>query len=249
MITVSSSDDDMESQPATQPYTDPRRLGRNNSGLSEADLSDVLCILHPSSKAAIKIVSCLAKVAPEHILPNEDLLQAREDEDHALTEELSLMPRDIALRMSTPVKNLSLGFVFGRMPPKVDVLLTENENDKFLSQQHFRIYINSQESLMIQDMSTTGMWYDEHFLTNKRLPENPAGMRGEYGNQRMIVSGTSFRILPAKNEDDIRFHIRIPTRETYEDAYQATLDDYISRIQQDDYQRKHPEQVPQIVSP
>ena len=61
-----------EATQCTQGVMDPRRVGRNNSGLSYADISDVLCILHPCSPAAFEVVARTADRAPQHVLQNTD---------------------------------------------------------------------------------------------------------------------------------------------------------------------------------
>lgn len=65
--------DEDATQPATQPFVDPRRLGRNTSGLSNDDESDVICIIHPCSPAAYEAVQFVATNTPQHILQNDGL--------------------------------------------------------------------------------------------------------------------------------------------------------------------------------
>ena len=291
----------MDSQPATQPVLDPRRLGRNNSGLSESDLSDVLVILHPTTSAAFKIVEAVARVAPQHILQNEDLLEGSDDgalpagdgdaemdlapthpldavsaaagagrdsglgdvdvvadAHHAQTVPLAagaaLSPetaerpsRDIALRLSSDVRDLGLGFVFGRMAHRCDVQLCADEGNRFVSQQQFRIYVNSQGSLMLQDLSTNGSWIDRFLLRTKPVPGAPEGQRGEWGSQRMLQTGATIAVLCGKS-DVIRFVVRIPSRLNHEDAFQATLEDYLDRVAAAQHLRANPPQLPATVS-
>ena len=237
--------DEMDTEPATQPYDDPRRFGRNNSGVTDSDLSDVLCILHPSSGPAIKVVNALAKRAPEHILQNKDLLEAREESDPTLVQHDVTIARSIALRMSSKVRDKTLGFVFGRLARKVDILLCDDERDKALSQQHFRIYVNSQESLMIQDMSTNGLLFDDHFLTRRKCPEAEEGRRGEYGDKRMIVSGAVLRLY-CGHAEEIRFVVRIPNRQGFESAYQLTLNEYLDEVEQAEARARNPPTLPAV---
>lgn len=68
-------------QPATQPQLDPRRTG--NYSISEDDESDVICILHPSSPAALQAIELIRKQCPQHLLQNhgmERLLNYDNDE-------------------------------------------------------------------------------------------------------------------------------------------------------------------------
>lgn len=57
-----------QTQPSTQQVLDPRRLGRNNSGLNDVDSADVIAILHPTTPSAIKIVEDTAESRPQHVL-------------------------------------------------------------------------------------------------------------------------------------------------------------------------------------
>ena len=246
---VSLDDEDMDSQPATQPVLDPRRLGRNNSGLSEADLSDVLVILHPNSSAAIRLVEAVARVAPQHILQNDDLVTPT---DHGDSQDYLAPPepdvsRDIALRMSSEVRDLTLGFVFGRMASRCDILLCDDERNRFLSQQHFRIYMNSQGSLMLQDMSTNGVWIDLFLLRTKPQPHLPAGHAGEWGSQRMLQTGSVITVL-CGHDEPIKFVVRLPARHGCEAAYEVTLEDYMNRIAQTQHLHAKPTQGTQPVS-
>jgi len=59
-------------QPPTQQSLDEHKCGRNNSGISKSDISDVICILHPSSPAAFRIVRFMAQRNPQHVLRNSD---------------------------------------------------------------------------------------------------------------------------------------------------------------------------------
>lgn len=64
---ISSSE--IMTQPATQPFVDPRREG-SKSMLSDQDEADVLCILLPSSGPALKAVELIHAATPQHILQN-----------------------------------------------------------------------------------------------------------------------------------------------------------------------------------
>ncbi|KAI9825298.1 MAG: hypothetical protein M1832_001332 [Thelocarpon impressellum] len=297
---------EMDSQPATQPVLDPRRLGRNNSGLSQADLSDVLVILHPTTASALQLVEELAKTSPQHILQNEDLLDGLDDgfadvgdeveleyatriagaemdlarletadvERHADVGDTDATPdgapaperaeggspepdtqvvaaeeqqprpgRDIALRLSSAVRDLTLGFVFGRVAHKCDVQLCRDEGNRFVSQQQFRIYVNAHGSLMLQDMSTNGVWIDRFLLRTKVHPGAPQGQKGEWGSQRMLQSGATISVLCGKS-DVIRFVVRIPSRLNHEDAFQASLEAYMDRVIEAQRLRANPPQPP-----
>ncbi|KAI9783883.1 MAG: hypothetical protein M1816_001135 [Peltula sp. TS41687] len=203
--------DDEDPLPPTQPFDDPRRMGRNNSGLSERDLADIICILHPASSAAIQDVEMLAKDNPQHILQNEDLLGRSSPPD-------VLGSRDIALRLSAKVKDRSMGFKFGRNPQLCDVALGTKDPETRVSSRHFRIFLTEHGILMIQDMSKNGTLVDNVLLnyTNK-----------EYHHSRTLSSGSVVTLGLLKDvEEQIKFFVRIPSREGYEDTYEDNVRNY-----------------------
>ena len=59
-------------QPSTQQSLDGRKCGRNNSGMSNSGISDVICILHPSSPGASRVVQFMAQRNPQHVLRTSD---------------------------------------------------------------------------------------------------------------------------------------------------------------------------------
>ena len=183
-------------QPSTQPFLDPRRLGQNAS-MSISDESDVICILHPCSPAAYKAVELVTSSTPQHILQNvglsyilgEEILEEmpesptrpyeyqegaaagsvradtggnsdRDTQDHMLVDNLTTRrqstTRDIALRLSSKVKDPCLGFAFGRNPQRCDLLLGDLHEHKHISNMHFRIFLNDEGVIMLEDTSTNG---------------------------------------------------------------------------------------------
>ncbi len=149
---------------ATQPYTDPRRLGLHGSGISEDDAANVICILHPSTPAANDAVAATLAQSPNHIIPNADLLGKNDDALFDPAARVKPSSREIALRVSSRVKKSELGFTFGRNPDKSDILLTTDQNDTMVSNRHFRIYCSKDGVLMIEDTSTNGTIVDERHL-------------------------------------------------------------------------------------
>ena len=116
-----------QTQPATQQVLDPRRLGRNNSGLNDCDISDVLVILHPATPTAIKIVEHAAQHRPEHVLFRNSLdsmsgsiNDVEEQETFIINAhdgqpgQSSRVGADLALRLSSAkkLKFKKLGFIF-----------------------------------------------------------------------------------------------------------------------------------------
>jgi serine/threonine protein kinase len=204
---------------ATQPYTDPRRLGLHGSGMTDYDAANVICILHPTSPAAQDAVAATIGQNPNHIIPNADLLA---DDDESLFDPAArIQPssREIALRISSPVKNSEMGFVFGRNPEKSDVLLTKDSGDDGVSNRHFRIYFNKDGVLMLQDTSTNGTLLDEKHLKWKQK-------RGTDEGSHMLQSGM-FICVVCKNGKEIKFLVRVPNRGDRQDAYNANLEKHV----------------------
>jgi serine/threonine protein kinase len=204
---------------ATQPYTDPRRLGLHGSGMTGYDAANVICILHPTSPAAHDAVAATIWQNPNHIIPNADLIA---DDDESLFDPAARIEpssREIALRLSSPVKNSEMGFVFGRNPEKSDVLLTKDSGDHGVSGRHFRIYFNKDGVLMLQDTSTNGTLLDEKHLKCKQK-------RGTDEGSHMLQSGM-FICIGSKNGKEIKFLVRVPNRGDRQDAYNANLEKYV----------------------
>ncbi|KAI9677893.1 MAG: hypothetical protein M1829_002390 [Trizodia sp. TS-e1964] len=208
-----------DSQQATQQVIDPRRLGRNNSGLSERDVSDVICILHPASTAALRVVSQAARYTPQHILQNSDLPakgrlgDALLDHDH--------INRDIALRFSSQVKNPALGFSFGRNPNLCDFVIGNADNRRF-SNMHFRIFLTQQGVLMLEDMSTNGTVVDDVLLIGKN---------DKADTRRMICPNSIISLVVCSQQDEVKFIVRIPSRNGGHDTeYANKMEKYFDLV-------------------
>jgi hypothetical protein len=207
---------------STQPYSDPRRTGSNNSGLQEQDVSDIICILHPNSPAAHDAVAATARIAPQHILQRDDLEYDNPDTS----------ARDIALRLSSLVRNPGVGFCFGRNPARCDLLLTPQQHSKHISNTHFRIFLNRDGILMLQDTSTNGTVVD-----NCRLwkPLNQTSRMLTNGSVIMVISDNVVKT-------EVRFIVRIPSRDGFAVQYTENLLRYLQRIEKHEADAKH-EQV------
>ncbi|KAJ5566616.1 hypothetical protein N7535_008254 [Penicillium sp. DV-2018c] len=196
-------------QELTQPCADPRRMGLHNSGVQDEDLADIICILHPNSHAAHDAVSATASFAPHHIL-QRDILEYESPHTAAL---------DLGLRLSSRVRNLAHGFCFGRNQGRCDVLLTVDDEAKRVSNSHFRIYLTGDGILMLQDTSTNGTLVD-----NCRL------RKSQKESSRMLTNGSVIQVV-AGNNSEIRFIVRIPSREGFAVQYQQNLFRYFERVQ------------------
>ena len=186
-------------------------MGYNNSGLVEEDVSDIICILHPNSPAAHDVVSETALVGPQHILQRDELEYERND-----TPAL-----DIALRLSSPVKNLSAGFCFGRNRERCDLLLAPDPRLNRVSNVHFRIYLTEDGILMLEDLSTNGTIVD-----NCRL------RRSQRENSRMLTGGSVIQVLSGDQVSmEVRFVVRFPSRDGHVMQYTENMLRYFERVQ------------------
>ena len=245
--------EDPSTQPATQPFLDPRRQG-SKSMLNERDASDVLCILHPGSPAAYRAVQIIAKDNAEHILqnPNPPWLSQDIDQDRITNKsnpvekmadnQAELLaksknyqsdfqndddPLDIALRLSSRLMDPCLGFTFGRIKGRCDLLIGVEENrDMKISGMHFRIFLNRSGVLMLQDTSTNGTYVDDVELQGPKGRRSP---RDE--SQRMISSGSVIEILLSSSDEKkvnvLKFIVKIPSRDNARERWQRNLKQYM----------------------
>jgi len=229
-------DNTQPTQPATQQVLDPRRVGRNNSGLSERDISDVIVILHPGSPSAIKIVANMVETRSHHILQrnsydsyNDEFSDIEEQETIIINRSdnqsanMSRSGADLALRLSSVglLKNPSSGFIFGRNAGSSDIVFGQDAG-KRVSNQHFRIYLNSDAIPMIEDMSTNGTAVDD-VLLKSRDPR--------YSKVRMLSTTTSIITIPTGNDgESIRFFVRIPSRSNYQERYDKNVREFFRHV-------------------
>lgn len=227
------ADPSQPTQQATQQVLDPRRIGRNNSGLNDGDIADVLVILHPATETAIRIVEQAAEDRPEHVLFRNSLdsmsgsmADIEEQETiiiNANGERLGHSSRvgaDLVLRMSSVrrLKFKQLGFIFGRNPNSADIVFGQ-DSGKRISNQHFRIYLNTDGILMIEDMSTNGTIVDDGLLKCK----DP-----RFHKIRMLNSGSIICIQNANDAEMIKFIVRIPSRVSYKERFHENLRNFIT---------------------
>ena len=221
-------EEEVNTQQATQIHVDPRRLGRNNSGIYDKDLADLICILHPTSPLAHRVVEDLAKTNPQHIFRNEELLAPIDNDDPEISpsnpqgapRRPSTTSHDIALRLSSTVKDITMGFVFGRNILRSDILLNVSDDAKRLSNTHFRIYLNESGVVMLQDCSTNGTRVDDIMLRYKPVANEPVN-----GASRMLITGSCIELMTG-TQDNIKFMVRIPKeRHPYEDDYAEKVDE------------------------
>ena len=220
---------------ATQPSTQLHWDNRRSAAYSSPEYDDVICILHPSSASAVAITRSLWEVTPEHILQykKRGLTAEGQDEDDGLEMELepqSFQPPeppanlDIALRTTANLKNIQMGFVFGRDLQKTDIQFRSPEEDFHrVSNMHFRIYINESGILMLQDLSTNGTWVDDFHLKGNQL-------------RRMLNHGSMIHVVTGGNRttatlDKIRFIVKLPQRKD-DSQYKKNLREFLLEVQE-----------------
>ncbi|SMR42735.1 unnamed protein product [Zymoseptoria tritici ST99CH_1E4] len=217
------------SQQCTQEVVDPRRMGRNNSGLSGEDVADVMCILHPSSTAAIKLVAETARRAPQHILQNASLPKYDSDLSLSMVEEQDTFILkhegenkqclDLALRFSSRTIQPQHGFVFGRSMEHCDIAVN-GETHKRVSNIHFSIYMNEAGVLMLKDMSTNGTMVDDTLLK---------GRSQKHEKRRMLNQSSIIALLTYNEEESLKFIVRFPSRDGFFPQYEARFREYMAR--------------------
>ncbi|KAF2750865.1 hypothetical protein M011DRAFT_492248 [Sporormia fimetaria CBS 119925] len=223
-----------QTQQNTQNTLDPRRIGRNHSGLSERDVSDVLLVLHPTSPAAIKVAEFQAQHRRQHVLFGNGYDSFVNPEDIEEQETIIINPSagpsdyprtgaDIALRMSSHLIQPNLGFVFGRNAATCDVVLAQDSR-KRISNQHFRIFLNSDAILMLEDMSTNGTAVDGNVLKH-RDPRT--------SSQRMLQSGSIVAVHNSVDAEMLKFVVRIPSRAAFMDRFAENVKAFMARCAPD----------------
>jgi serine/threonine protein kinase len=217
-------------QPATQQALDPRRLGEVEELITEPDPADIICILHPGSPSASRIVQRTAQERPQHILQTTT---AFGEAGETVSLGNGNRTHDLALRFSSsPLQ--PFGFTFGRNPGLCDVVLKDDtEASKQISNMHFCIFVNDNGVLIVEDSSTNGTIVDNVILRAK--PPRPS-------SKRMLLNGSTIQPLSRDVENLIKFHVRIPPRDGYELRYRANFENFMSRMRQ--MRAEHQKQPP-----
>ncbi|KAK7951467.1 Serine/threonine-protein kinase RAD53, partial [Apiospora aurea] len=223
---------------ATQTALDPRRLGKQNSGFSDEDISDIVCLLYPNSENASREIQRIAD-APEfspHITGRyaADAIDSdlyKEDGARQFGRTRGLGDHAIVLKLSSAVKSPHLGFTFGRNQTRCDICFTHDPHRR-LSNIHFRIYINKYGVVLLEDQSTNGTIVDDVLLKKKNAEDGTGAVR------RTLDSGSTVKIFMHQNNDDLQFIVRVPRRDDHLEAkFQKNLHDYLMRLQSQDPDR------------
>lgn len=216
---------------ATQDVVDPRRLGQQNSGFSDDEIADIICILYPTSENARRAVVALERDNPKHLISqppdsgfNVKYLLNDDPARFSLATPVSAQ-HAIVLRLSVDTKDPAQGFTFGRNPSRCDICFA-NDPLKRLSNIHFRIYINEYGVLMLEDTSTNGTVVDERMLQKAKAKAD----RSE--TKRTLSNGSEIKIMLHSPSYDIVFLVQVPKREgRHEEAFRQNLYQYRQRAQ------------------
>lgn len=217
---------------ATQNVLDPRRLGKQNSGFSDDDIADIICLLLPYSDGARAELREMALRTSQHMVDADEAAHP----DLQAAEGLSLMPHlvgehALVLRLSAQVKDPLQGFTFGRNATRCDVCFY-NDPMRRLSNIHFRIYLNEYGVLMLEDASINGTVVDGTLLKARQGDRAKTGEK-KLPKRRTINPGSKIQILMHEGQDDLDFIVQIPRREgDYEETYRRNLTRYMKRLQQ-----------------
>lgn len=208
----------------TQPVND---LHRTEESI-QLELADVFCILHPISITAFITTNTIFEQAPNLTCTPElsDLIPSESSDSAPGSFELAskgLGSYDLALRFSQNSKDGKAGFTFGRDYRKCDFGLYTNptEGRPRISNIHFRIVMNQQGILLLEDHSTNGT------IVDSRLHKAQNGVP----SKRTLQNGSIITFVKPRTGDDvIKFIVRIPTREgIVEDRYDQQLQLYLAK--------------------
>ncbi|KAF7942660.1 uncharacterized protein EAE97_006114 [Botrytis byssoidea] len=221
---VFSSITDDPDYEATQPTDEAIRLANRNSGLTDEDASDIVCILHPDSDLAREACAEINKLHPKNTI-------SLEGGNSYLTAE-GQVPCDLALRLSANLKDENLGWIFGRSEERCDFMIRDGTPPQ-ISNQHFRIYLNEHGFLMVEDMSTNGISVDGTIL---RLKKKNNGKP----YRQTIENGTIISLALNKPVAlSINFVVRIPRRsDEAQEAFETNFAIHVRRIQERQIRRR-----------
>lgn len=236
---MDATEDSQATQPATQNALDPRRFGKQNSGFSDEDISDIICLLYPNSDSASDEIQNIASkpdyahhTAGRYTADAIDADLYLEDDAREFGRNRWIGDHAVVIKLSSKLKDPRLGFTFGRNRNRCDVCF-EHDPSRRLSNIHFRIFVNKYGSVMLEDQSTNGTVVDGKLLRKRGDPQKP----GQSSHiRRTLESGSTIKIVMAQSAKDLVFLVRIPRRDgDHEMAYRRKLGAYLRRAQgQDD---------------
>ncbi|KAI1339629.1 hypothetical protein F5Y15DRAFT_383287 [Xylariaceae sp. FL0016] len=231
---MDAENDSQATQQATQNAIDPRRFGKQNSGFSDQDISDIICLLYPLSESASHEVQSIASnpeytryVVGKYTAETIQSDLSREDDAKEFGKTRAIGDHALILRLSSAVKDPRLGFTFGRNRSRCDIHLAHDPGRR-LSNIHFRIYVNRYGTVLLEDQSTNGTVVDTHLLRKKTEPQKQGS---SHSTKRTLESGSSIKIIMHESTKDLEFLVRIPRRDGYlEENYMGNVQAYVRKM-------------------
>ena len=245
--------DEGPTQPLTQPHFD---RGRNGS-MSVQDESDVICILHPSSMAACRVVDRVASNAPQHILQNSDLSRVLEEDTlhdtRACPTEADNAAQDIHGQQTLSHSEDELPNVDTRSEGphgmEIALRLSSRVNDLiqgFVFGRDIRkcdiVLGHSSDQMKISQrhfriyLTQGGILMLQDSSTNGTWVDD---VLLKYKNRtpqescsHILGPGSIITILSSNGQENLKFVVGIPNRERGGDKYEEKLRDYLGFIAQ-----------------
>jgi len=178
-----------------------RSTSLSNYGLSDEDLTVTCCVLQPVSFSAFQAAALIHKETPENTVVTDSELA---------TLGLSW---NIILRLSTTLKDHNGSFYFGRNKQRCDFVISER---KRISNVHFKIFVNEDGMLMLEDLSINGTMVDGSLLCSKDKEDGK--------NIHILHHCSIIAVAMTPPDVDYRFIVRIPQRDREsEKMYQEYL--------------------------
>lgn len=254
-LTYTEDMDEGATQPLTQPHLD---RGRNGS-VSVKDESDVICILHPSTRAACQVVDSLAMTAPQHILQNADLAQFLEEDTMHDTRANSVNADDAEKdverqqRLSQSEDELTDDGTHVKPPRgrEIALRLSSRVTDPIhgfvfgrdyrkcdivlgLHSDRKKISISSRHFRIYLTQGGILMLEDSStngtFVDDILLKYKDCPPGESYSH--ILGQGTVIVILSSNGQDDLKFVVSIPNRERGGLKYEENLRDYLGFVAQ-----------------
>ncbi|KAM3078121.1 Protein kinase protein rad53 [Clarireedia jacksonii] len=140
---------------------------------------------------------------------------------------------DLAVRLSANLKEPDRGWVFGRNMSRCDFILEDEQ--RRVSNTHFRIYINEYGTIMLEDTSTNGTSIDGTVIKAKAKAKEK---QHDLNYQHTLENGSVISLIMEPRSMDFRFIVRIPQRTDEAQAtYEANLAGYMNRAKDAEHKR------------
>jgi hypothetical protein len=167
--------------------------------LRDMQISDVICILYPSTEAAQQELHRLARENSPHVYTKEEVDAVGVESTQANHGRYAII-----LSLEAKVKNPSVGLVFGRSSSEADVTLVSGNVD-CVSHLHFCILHSHHGHVVIRDQSANGTFVNEELIGKYSYTDKGLIIEG-----KPLVSGDIISLM--RNEvSPLAFRVYIPT--------------------------------------